>query len=84
MTQLAPDISIFIIVPNETTQTFGSLYEVKSESDEIFVSGTTLDNIEIIDAVTAAKIKSSGKVVSSTSSTSTGVVSSTGASSGSG
>jgi len=40
---------------------------------------------EIIDAVTAAKIKASGKVVSSTSSTGTGVTSNTtGTSTGSG
>ena len=85
MNELAPDISTFIIVPNESTQSFGSLYEVKSENDEIFVSGATLDNIEIIDAVTAAKIKASGKVVSSTSSTGTGVTSNTtGTSTGSG
>ena len=85
MNELAPDISTFIIVPNESTQSFGSLYEVKSENDEIFVSGATLDNIEIIDAVTAAKIKASGKVVSTTSSTSTGVTSNTtGTSTGSG
>ena len=85
MNELAPDIATFIIVPSESTQSFGSLYEVKSENDEIFVSGATLDNIEIIDAVTAAKIKASGKVVSSTSSTGTGVTSNTtGTSTGSG
>ena len=60
------------------------LYSFK-DNDEIFVSGATLDNIEIIDAVTAAKIKASGKVVSSTSSTGTGVTSNTtGTSTGSG
>ena len=35
MNQLAPDLTTFVIVPQDDTQTFGSLYEIKSESDEI-------------------------------------------------
>ena len=33
--ELAPDISNFIIVPKAGNQSFGSLFEISSESDEI-------------------------------------------------
>ena len=39
MQQLAPDIVTFVIVPDQVAQTFGSLYEIKAEVDEIFISG---------------------------------------------
>lgn len=63
MYQLAPDITTFIIVPTQESQSFGSLYEIKSESDEIFISGATVENIEMIDAVTASKLRASGEII---------------------
>jgi hypothetical protein len=62
MNQLAPDIVNFIIVPNKSNLFFGSLYEIQAERDQIFVSGASVDNIEIISAITATKIKSSGEI----------------------
>jgi hypothetical protein len=73
MTQLAPDIVTFIMVPDQSSQSFGSLYEIKSESDEIFISGATVFDVEIIDAVTASKLKASGSVVTATSTVNTGI-----------
>ena len=70
MTQLAPDVSTFVIVPNAGNQAFGSLYEIKSENDEIFINGAKVQNIEIIDAVTASKLKASGSITTSSSSAS--------------
>ena len=60
MQRMAPDIVTFLIVPEDASQTFGSLYEIKSEVDEIFISGATVDNIEIIDAVTANRLRATG------------------------
>ncbi len=60
MTELAPDVVTFLLVPNQSDQIFGSLFEIKSESDEIFISGATVDNIEIIDAVTANRLRATG------------------------
>lgn len=54
---LAPDISNMVIVPIQTTQTFGSLFEIQSRPDEIFISGATVDNIEIVSAITAAELR---------------------------
>ena len=75
MNQLAPDIVTFVIVPETASQGFGSLFEIKSESDEIFISGATVDNVEMIDAVTASRLKASGVVVSSTSTSNVGITS---------
>ena len=55
--EVAPDISNLIIVPRQPSQVFGSLFEIQSRSDEIFVSGATVDDIEIVSAITAAEIK---------------------------
>jgi hypothetical protein len=54
---VAPDVSNIIIVPRQVSQTFGSLFEIQSRSDEIFVSGATVDDIEIITAITASEIR---------------------------
>lgn len=76
MSQLAPDLATFIIVPVQQEQTFGSLYEIKSESDEIFISGATVDDIEIIDAVTASRLKASGEVTTQSRTLNVGIQSS--------
>ena len=74
MNSVAPDIINFIIVPAQEEQTFGSMYEIKCESNEIFISGATVDNVEIIDAITASRINAgTGSFVSSTGTLNTGI-----------
>jgi len=58
MTQLAPDITNFIIVPRQDGSYFGSLFEIKCPSDQIFISSATVDDIEIIIGITSGNIKS--------------------------
>ena len=78
MSQMTPDLVTFIIVPNQTSQVFGSLYEIKSESDEIFISGATVDNVDVIDAVTATRLRAQeGGVVTASTRISAGIQSST-------
>ncbi len=62
MNRLAPNIVNFIIVPKQSSLTFGSLYEIRSENDQIFINGASVNDIEIISAVTASKIRSSGAI----------------------
>ena len=62
MNQLSPDITNFVIVPKGTVA-FGSYYEIACQSNEIFISGATISDIEIIDAVTSSQIKSSTSIV---------------------
>jgi len=84
MNQLAPDITTFVIVPKQGSKAFGSLFEVKSENDEIFISGAKVSDVEIIDAITASKLKADGNITTSSTSASTlsGTLNSTGGSSG--
>jgi len=62
MNLLTPDITNFVIVP-VTNNSFGSLYEITCLSNELFISGAQIADIEIIDAVTASKLKSSSSII---------------------
>jgi hypothetical protein len=74
---MTPDIVSIVIVPNEQSQSFGSLYEIKSESNEIFISSATVENVEIIDAITASRLRATGSVITaSQETTNAGVTSS--------
>jgi len=73
MNKVAPDIVNILLVPKQATQGFGSLYEVKAENNEIFINDATVDDIEIIDSVTASRIQASGNVVTATGTTNTGI-----------
>jgi hypothetical protein len=68
MNQLAPDLVTVVIVPIQEGQVFGSLYEIKAESDEIFISGATVDDVEIIDSITATRLSAPGNITTSTAS----------------
>jgi hypothetical protein len=54
--KLTPNISSIIIVPNSSTGQFGSLYQINAEANEIVISAATVDNVEIISAITAAQL----------------------------
>ena len=69
--QLAPDLLTVVIVPNQAGQTFGSLFQIACAADEIFISGATVDDVSIIDALGANQLLASGTVVTSTSTVST-------------
>lgn len=58
MNQLAPDITNFIVVPRQDGAYFGSLFEIKCPSDQIFINGATVSDIEIISGITSSNIKS--------------------------
>jgi len=69
--QLAPDLLTAVIVPNQAGQTFGSLFQINSAADEIFISGATVDDVSIITALGANQLAASGSVVTSTSTATT-------------
>ena len=73
MQQLTPYLVTFVVVPSQSSQTFGSLYEVKCESDEIFISGATVTDVTIIDSVTATRLRSEGSIVTDSTTVRTGV-----------
>jgi hypothetical protein len=66
MKELSPNIVNFVIVPKQDSLKFGSLFEIRSEKDQIFINGSSIDDIEIISAITATKINSSGAIDNNT------------------
>jgi hypothetical protein len=66
---VTPDLSNLVIVPRQPTQTFGSLFEIQSANDEIFVSGATVDDIVIVSAISASEIRVNTTAVVNSSST---------------
>ena len=54
--KLTPNISSIIIVPSSGSATFGGLYQINAEPNEIIISAATVDNVEIISAITAAQL----------------------------
>jgi hypothetical protein len=69
--ELAPDLLTAVIVPNQSGQSFGSLFQINSAADEIFISGATVDDVSIITALGANQLVASGTVVTSTSTATT-------------
>jgi hypothetical protein len=57
MTQLAPDITSFVIVPIQPGQYFGGLFEIQCSSDSIFLSCATATNIVIVSGLTSTNLK---------------------------
>jgi hypothetical protein len=78
---LAPDIVSVVIVPEDAKASFGSLFQVNSEGYEIFKSGATVNDVEIIDEITATKLRAAGNITyTSTQNTTIGTADFTGGS----
>ncbi len=69
--QLAPHLMTVVIVPNQTGHGFGSLFQIVSAADEIFISGATVNDVSTITALGANQLEASGIVITSTSAAST-------------
>ena len=63
---VSPDLANIVIVPKQSNQSFGSLFEIQSRSDEILISAATVDDIEIVSAITASEIGASTNSIVST------------------
>ena len=55
--ELGTIISSVVLVPLNTQKSFGDLYEVRSQPNEIFVNGATINNIEVIEALTSTNLR---------------------------
>ena len=53
---LAPNIASVLIVPANDNLVFGNYFQINAEPWEIITSAATVDNIDIISAVTAAQL----------------------------
>ena len=50
-------ISSVVLVPLDPQKSFGDLYEIRSEPSEIFANAATIDNIEVIEALTSTNLR---------------------------
>jgi hypothetical protein len=58
LNEMSPDISNIVIVPRQRDKKFGELFEIQSNVDEIFISGATVDDIEIVEFITSSQLLS--------------------------
>jgi len=49
--ELGSDLSSVILVPLSANNTFGSLYEIRCQPNEIFINAATVDNVEVVSSV---------------------------------
>ena len=63
MNRVVPYITSFVIVPMNSDQVYGSLQQISSAPNEIFISCASITDIEIIESLTASKLKTAGYIV---------------------
>lgn len=64
MNLLTPNITNFVIVPTANVS-FGSLYEIACQSDQIFINAATVDNIQIVNSITSTVLNTTSTLVTS-------------------
>lgn len=55
--QLGDIVSSVVLVPVDPLKSFGDLYEIRSEPNEIFVNAATVNDIEVISALTSSQLR---------------------------
>jgi hypothetical protein len=54
---IADVVSSVVLVPLNTQKSFGDLYEIRSAPNQIFVNGATVNDIEVITALTSTNLQ---------------------------
>lgn len=54
--QLSSEVASVVIVPQDPTSKFGQLFEIPCDSDQIFVSTATVDNVAIVNSLAKTNI----------------------------
>jgi len=57
--QIGTYISSVVLVPLNSKQTFGDLYEIQCAPNQIFVNGATVNDIEVISTLTSTNLQQS-------------------------
>lgn len=55
--QMGDMISSVVLVPLNPQKSFGDLYEIRSAPNQIFVNAATVNNVEVIDALTSTNLR---------------------------
>jgi hypothetical protein len=56
--QLGDILETVVLVPADPLKTFGDLYEIRAQGNEIFVNAATVNDIEVINALTSSELRS--------------------------
>ena len=54
--ELSPNVASIILVPASASEVFGSLLQINANFNEIIISCATVDNVQVISAITAAQL----------------------------
>ena len=55
--QLGGILGSVILLPKDTSKEFGNLYEIKSAANEIFVSAATVNDVQVVNSLTASQLR---------------------------
>lgn len=55
--ELSTDVAAIVIVPKLDSLQFSDFMQIKARADELLISSATVDDVEIIDSITASKLK---------------------------
>jgi len=54
--ELSPNVASITIVPKDSNVDFGTLYQINAEANELLISAATVNDVEVITAITAGQI----------------------------
>lgn len=57
ITKLTPDVNNVIVMPTDATKSVKSLYEINCKPHELFISGITVNDIEIVQALKDSPVR---------------------------
>ena len=55
--KLGSTVGSVVIIPKDPSRTFGDLYQINSAANEIFVSAATVNDVEIVDSLSASQLR---------------------------
>jgi hypothetical protein len=55
--ELSTDVAAIVIVPKLESLQFSDFMQIKARADELLISAATVDDVEIIDSITASRLK---------------------------
>jgi hypothetical protein len=55
--QLGSNIGSIVILPNTSAGTFGDLFQIKADPDELFINTATVTDIEIVEKLTSQTLR---------------------------
>jgi hypothetical protein len=55
--EMAPNIQTVVSVPKSDTESFGRLFQIRSEPDQLFISAASAEDIEVVNAFTDEELR---------------------------